>query len=120
MKRWQRKCIRQPLTCGCLKSCCIYEESERIESQRGIIEGFINGRDDPRLAEKFVDDGYSETSFDRPGFQSMLEKIRRNEIDCVICKDLSRFGRKHLAEMLGVFYTYVSIQGNCKRASGLL
>lgn len=72
------------------------------------------------IAEKFVDDGYSETSFDRPGFQSMLEKIRRNEIDCVICKDLSRFGRKHLAEMLGVFYTYVSIQGNCKRASGLL
>lgn len=50
-----------------------------------------------------MDDGYSGTSFDRPGFQSMLEKIRRNKIDCVICKDLSRFGRKHLAEMLGVF-----------------
>lgn len=74
----------------------MYEESESIESQRGIIESFINGRDDLSLEEEFVDDGYSGTSFDRAGFQSMLEKIRRNEIDCVICKDLSRFGRNYI------------------------
>ena len=74
----------------------MYEESESIESQRGIIESFVNGRDDMSLIEEFVDDGYSGTNFKRPGFQAMLDKIRRNEIDCVICKDLSRFGRNYI------------------------
>ena len=74
----------------------MYKESESIESQRNIIESFINGRDDLSLAEEFVDDGYSGTNFDRPGFQGMLEKIRKSEIDCVICKDLSRFGRNYI------------------------
>lgn len=41
----------------------------------------------------FVDDGYSGTSFERPGFQEMLNEIEAGHVATVIVKDLSRFGR---------------------------
>ena len=41
----------------------------------------------------FVDDGYSGTSFERPGFQEMLNEIEAGRVATVIVKDLSRFGR---------------------------
>lgn len=44
------------------------------------------------VAEK-VDDGYTGTNFDRPGFQEMLELLRQGVANCVIVKDLSRLGR---------------------------
>ena len=57
------------------KKAAVYIRKARIESQRGIIESFINGRDDLRLAEKFVDDGCSGTDFELSGFQGMMGKI---------------------------------------------
>lgn len=41
----------------------------------------------------FVDDGYSGTSFERPGFQKMLDEVEAGHVSTVIVKDLSRFGR---------------------------
>ena len=41
----------------------------------------------------FIDDGYSGTSFERPGFQKMLDEVEAGNVSCVIVKDLSRFGR---------------------------
>ena len=51
----------------------------------------------------FVDDGYSGTSFDRPGFQQMLDEIEAGRVSCVIVKDLSRFGRNFA--MTGMYTT---------------
>lgn len=48
------------------------------------------------IVDEYVDDGYSGTNFDRPGFQRMLNAIRKKEVNCVITKDLSRLGRNHL------------------------
>ena len=49
-----------------------------------------------RLSQEDVDDGYSGTDFERPGFQKMLEDINNKKINCVIVKDLSRLGRDHV------------------------
>lgn len=44
----------------------------------------------------YVDDGYSGTTFERPGFESMIEDIRKEKISCIIVKDLSRLGRNYI------------------------
>ena len=44
----------------------------------------------------FVDDGYTGSNFDRPGFQKMMDGVRSGEIDTIIVKDLSRFGRDYI------------------------
>ena len=47
------------------------------------------------VSEK-ADDGYSGVNFERPGFKEMMEEIRAGQVDCVIVKDLSRFGRNYI------------------------
>lgn len=71
-------------------------ESDSISNQRSLIESFISENDDIVLTREYVDDGYSGANFDRPHFQMMLEDIRKGIIDCVIVKDLSRFGREYI------------------------
>ena len=44
----------------------------------------------------YKDDGYSGTSFKRPGFQEMLGDIEAGLVSMVVVKDMSRFGRNYL------------------------
>ncbi len=71
-------------------------ESNSIENQRKIIKNYIDNSDDLVFINEYSDDGYSGTSFNRPGFQKMLEDIKNKKIDTIIVKDLSRFGRNYI------------------------
>ena len=70
-------------------------DSNGIQNQKKILlnyareNGYIN-------TQFFVDDGYSDTSFERPSFKKMIEGIKSGEIKRVIIKDMSRFGRDYL------------------------
>lgn len=72
------------------------KESNSISSQRDLINAFVLKHPDIELVAEFVDDGYTGTNFDRPGFQKMIDAVQCGEIDCVIVKDLSRFGREYI------------------------
>lgn len=71
-------------------------ESESIENQRDIIDNYINTHEDLKIVQEYADDGFTGTNFNRPGFQEMLKDIEEGKIDCIVTKDLSRFGRDHI------------------------
>ena len=72
------------------------EESDSITNQRELILEFLKSREDIRIHAVRVDDGYSGVNFERPAFQQMLEDIKTGKVNCVVTKDLSRFGRNHI------------------------
>ena len=46
-----------------------------------------------KVYDVFIDDGYSGSSMDRPGFISMISKMKLKKFNTIIVKDLSRLGR---------------------------
>ena len=71
-------------------------ESNSISNQKDLIKNFLKDKKDIVVVSERVDDGYSGSNFERPAFQMMLEDIRRGVVDCVVVKDLSRFGREYI------------------------
>ncbi len=71
-------------------------ESDSIGSQRELCCSFVRSRKDMELYDIYVDDGYSGASFQRPGFQRMMEDVYAGKVDCIVVKDLSRFGREYI------------------------
>lgn len=70
-------------------------ESESVLNQRNILMNFIKEKGFI-FVDEYVDDGYSGTTFDRPGFQRLIEDIKAKRINLVVVKDLSRLGRDHI------------------------
>lgn len=71
-------------------------ESDSVVNQRKLLNDFIDEQDDFVAMEEFIDEDWTGTNFDRPGFQRMLKDIEAGNINCVIVKDLSRFGRNYI------------------------
>ena len=69
-------------------------ESESIQTQKALLADYCK-QHSFRIVDYFIDDGVSGTSFERPEFQRMLGAIEAGQINTVICKDLSRFGRNY-------------------------
>jgi site-specific DNA recombinase len=71
-----------------------HDISDSIINQSKIIERYAEKNDDVKLINIYTDDGYTGTNFNRPSFIKMLSEIKSGEINCIIVKDLSRFGRE--------------------------
>lgn len=71
-------------------------EKNSIGNQRKIADDFVSDREDVIITEYYADNGFSGMNYNRPGFQRMMEDLRSGKIDCVIVKDISRFGRHFL------------------------
>jgi len=69
------------------------EESESITNQRSLLLSHTQKLTDVIIVDEKVDDGWSGANFERPAFIEMMEDIRAGKADCVIVKDLTRFGR---------------------------
>ena len=67
-------------------------ESDSIRNQKELIRNFQKSHSEIHIVEEYSDDGYSGVNFERPGFQKMITDIHEKKIDCIIVKDLSRFG----------------------------
>ena len=71
-------------------------ESNSISSQRELLRAYVQSHEDLQIFDIYIDDGYSGADFKRPEFERMMEDIRAGKVNCVIVKDLSRFGRDYI------------------------
>ncbi len=67
-------------------------ESESITNQRRFVNDYCE-KNGITLLKEFVDDGWSGSNFERPGFQKMMKELQKGKASVVITKDLSRLGR---------------------------
>lgn len=71
-------------------------ESESIRSQKDYLQDYLSYHQDLIAYKIYVDDGWSGTNFQRPQFSAMIEDIQEEKVNCVLVKDLSRFGRNYI------------------------
>ena len=70
-------------------------ESASIANQRAFLHAYAEAQG-WRIVKVYADDGYSGGHFDRPSFRAMLADAAGGEINLILVKDLSRFGRSHI------------------------
>lgn len=86
-------------------------ESLSIENQRSIVTDYITKKGWV-LVDTYIDDGLTGTNFDRPQFQRMIDDVRNGRINCVVVKDLSRFGRNYI--QIGEYTDYLFPTLGCR------
>lgn len=72
------------------------EESNSVTGQKDLIRDYMTRHPELRECAMKVDDGFTGSNFDRPAFQEMMAEVKAGKINCIVVKDLSRFGRDHL------------------------
>lgn len=72
-----------------------YGDSVSIETQRTILQQYAKEQG-LHVVGEYVDDGWSGTNFERPDFQCMMDDVEAGKVNCIVTKDLSRFGREHV------------------------
>lgn len=79
--------------------------SNSIQNQKAMLLQYARDHRFPHPTF-FIDDGYSGVTYDRPGFQKMLDEIESGHVGTVITKDLSRLGRNSALTGLYINYTF--------------
>lgn len=71
-------------------------ESDSIINQQRMLEDYCSRHSELHIVKHYPDDGFTGTNFDRPAFKNLLEDIDNGKVNCVVVKDLSRFGRDYI------------------------
>ena len=106
-----------------------YTGSDSLQNQRKLAQEYVRECPDLNIVREYVDDGKTGTDFSRPAFTRMIADLKAGIINCVLVKDLSRFGREYIEAgnyiekvfpFLGVRFIsivdrYDSAEANCSR-----
>lgn len=68
---------------------------DSIQAQIQLLTDYISSHPELNLAGEYIDRGWTGTNFQRPAFLQMIEDIQAGKINCIVVKDLSRFGRNY-------------------------
>lgn len=72
------------------------KDNEALQNQKTLIREYTQGQHNLKLLSIYEDNGETGTNFRRPGFESMMEAVCNGNADCIVVKDLSRFGRNYI------------------------
>lgn len=83
-----------------------------IEIQEQMAKDYIDSHEDVQLVQCYADNGVSSFSLHRPAFDKMIADISSGRINCVIVKDISRFGREYLQtfEYIGEIFPSMNVR----------
>lgn len=93
------------------------KDNESLQNQKALLREFIGKQPDLQLQAIYEDNGETGTNFDWAGFESVMETVRSGKADCIVVKDLSRFGRdyieagnylEHIFPFMGVRFISIS------------
>lgn len=69
------------------------KKGDSVETQKAILQNYLLSVPEIKLHDFYIDNGTSGTTFERKAFKTMLGDVENGIINCIIVKDLSRFGR---------------------------
>ena len=72
------------------------KDSDTVETQEALLRQFLEGKPCFSIFDVYVDNGETGVDFKRDGFERLMEDVRAGRIDCIVVKDLSRFGRNYI------------------------
>jgi site-specific DNA recombinase len=86
--------------------------ADTIEAQKGLVLGFVEAQEDMQFCGLYCDNGRTGTNFERPDFERLMDDVRSRKIDCIVVKDLSRFGRnyKETGNYLERIFPYLDVR----------
>lgn len=70
--------------------------SESLTNQRELIYDYLRDKPNMKVYSVYCDNGQTGTNFDREDFQRMMYDVYNGKVNCIIVKDLSRFGREYV------------------------
>lgn len=88
------------------------KESESLENQEVLMREHLADYADIEIVEVYTDNGETGTDFERPDFQRLMDDVRSRKINCVVVKDLSRFGRNYIeaGEYLEKIFPFLGVR----------
>lgn len=69
---------------------------DSMQNQINLLDSHMEQHPELNLTDRYVDNGWSGMDFKRPAFQRLMEDIHSGRINCIVVKDLSRFGRNYI------------------------
>lgn len=88
------------------------EDSDSIENQEILLWDYVAKRPEFRVIDVYRDNGETGVQFQRPAFEQLIEDVKQGKIDCIIVKDLSRFGRNYIetGEYLEKIFPFLNVR----------
>lgn len=88
------------------------DDGDSIENQTSICKEYVEEHPDLKLYDIYEDNGKKGTNFDRPEFNRLMDDIRAGKVNCVLVKDLSRFGRDYIeaGEYLEKIFPFLGVR----------
>jgi len=87
-------------------------DNDSTRNQEALLRGYIENKPCFVLHSVYVDNGETGVNFERDDFERLIDDVKNGDIDCIIVKDLSRFGRNYIeaGEYLEKIFPFLGIR----------
>ncbi|QNK42274.1 recombinase family protein [Caproicibacter fermentans] len=87
-------------------------DSDTVQNQESLLRAYMADKTEFSLYEVYIDNGETGVNFKRDAFERLIQDVRNGKVDCIIVKDLSRFGRNYIeaGEYLEKIFPFLGVR----------